>query len=117
MISAASRKGASHVTAHHGSFCSRKLGWAAGHERLSGSAGRCGVETILVNGTTGEFAGLAMRERMQVVERCRERWGGRLVAHVGSCAVGDVVELARRSVGWVLLVSSSARVGPSPSCR
>lgn len=52
-----------------------------------------GARTILVNGTTGEFFSLTLRERCRVLEFCRERWPGRLVAHVGSAAVGDVVEL------------------------
>ncbi|MBF6216071.1 dihydrodipicolinate synthase family protein [Nocardia puris] len=62
--------------------------------------GAAGVETVLVNGTTGEFASLTVRERIQVAEHCRSRWGGVLIVHVGACAVGDAVELARHASGF-----------------
>ncbi|WP_067665859.1 dihydrodipicolinate synthase family protein [Nocardia miyunensis] len=52
-----------------------------------------GVRTVLVNGTTGEFSSLTLAERRGVLEFCRGRWRGRLIAHVGAPAVGDVVEL------------------------
>ncbi len=56
-----------------------------------------GVESILVNGTTGEFASLTVRERIRVAEHCRGGWSGRLVVHVGSCAVADAAELGRHA--------------------
>lgn len=78
----------------------------AGHLDLSASSdyldliGAAGVETVLVNGTTGEFASLTVRERIQVAEHCRNRWSGVLIVHVGACAVGDAVELARHASGF-----------------
>ncbi|WP_280422741.1 dihydrodipicolinate synthase family protein [Nocardia carnea] len=59
-----------------------------------------GVATILVNGTTGEFPSLSLRERIRVAEWCRERWSGTLVVHVGACAVGDALELAHHAGGF-----------------
>ncbi|WP_157170441.1 dihydrodipicolinate synthase family protein [Nocardia carnea] len=58
-----------------------------------------GVDTVLVNGTTGEFASLTVHERIRVAEYCRSKWRGVLVAHVGACAIGDAVELARHASG------------------
>ncbi|AHH16905.1 putative dihydrodipicolinate synthase [Nocardia nova SH22a] len=55
------------------------------------------VESILVNGTTGEFASLTAAERKQILEFCRTRWPGRLIAHVGASAVGDVADLVRHA--------------------
>ncbi|MFI7195651.1 MULTISPECIES: dihydrodipicolinate synthase family protein [Nocardia] len=52
-----------------------------------------GVPSVLVGGTTGEFASMTVRERKQVLEFCRGRWSRQLIAQVGSSAVGDVVEL------------------------
>ncbi|MGH3866783.1 MAG: dihydrodipicolinate synthase family protein [Pseudonocardiaceae bacterium] len=52
-----------------------------------------GVKTILVNGTTGEFFTMTSRERGAVLELCREHWPGQVIAHVGSAAIGDAIEL------------------------
>lgn len=56
-----------------------------------------GVTAILVGGTTGEFASLTVAERMRVLEHCRDRWRGLLVAQVGACAVPDATVLARHA--------------------
>ncbi|MEO7193275.1 MAG: dihydrodipicolinate synthase family protein [Pseudonocardiaceae bacterium] len=52
-----------------------------------------GVQTILVNGTTSEFFAMTSRERAAVLELCREHWPGQVIAHVGSAAIGDAIEL------------------------
>jgi 4-hydroxy-tetrahydrodipicolinate synthase len=52
-----------------------------------------GVKTILVNGTTGEFFNMTLRERGAVLEFCREHWSGQVIAHVGSAAIGDAIDL------------------------
>lgn len=52
-----------------------------------------GVETILVNGTTGEFFSMTMHERQAVLRFCREHWPGRVIAHIGSAAIGDALAL------------------------
>ncbi|WP_280249206.1 dihydrodipicolinate synthase family protein [Nocardia abscessus] len=56
-----------------------------------------GVGTILVNGTSGEFAGLTADERRSVVEHCRSEWAGTVIAHVGATAVEDVRAAARHA--------------------
>ncbi|WP_280341483.1 dihydrodipicolinate synthase family protein [Nocardia abscessus] len=56
-----------------------------------------GVGTILVNGTSAEFAGLTSDERRSVVEHCRSEWVGTVIAHVGSTAVADVRAAARHA--------------------
>ncbi|WP_171050248.1 dihydrodipicolinate synthase family protein [Nocardia cyriacigeorgica] len=48
-----------------------------------------GVRSVLVNGTTGEFASLTVAERCAVVEFCRERWRSQLIAHAGATAFAD----------------------------
>lgn len=53
-----------------------------------------GISSILVAGTTGEFASLGMGERRTVAEHCRGVWSGTLLVHVGASAFGDAVELA-----------------------
>ncbi|MGV9832937.1 dihydrodipicolinate synthase family protein [Nocardia niigatensis] len=52
-----------------------------------------GVRAILVNGTTGEFAGLTVAERKSVLEHARAHWPGHLIAHIGATAAGDALEL------------------------
>ncbi|QLY32787.1 dihydrodipicolinate synthase family protein [Nocardia huaxiensis] len=56
-----------------------------------------GVQAILVNGTTGEFANLTLAERRQLLEHTRVRWPGQLIAHVGATALGDAVALLEHS--------------------
>ncbi|MFB8005197.1 dihydrodipicolinate synthase family protein [Nocardia sp. NPDC056000] len=52
-----------------------------------------GVQSLLVNGTTGEFPSMSLVERREVVDFCRQRWPRRLIAHVGASAVGDTETL------------------------
>ncbi|MFI5717931.1 dihydrodipicolinate synthase family protein [Nocardia sp. NPDC051750] len=52
-----------------------------------------GVRTVLVNGTTGEFPALTVAERKSVLEFTRSQWSGQLIAHIGTSAVGDAIEL------------------------
>ncbi|MFD0359926.1 dihydrodipicolinate synthase family protein [Nocardia sp. GCM10030253] len=56
-----------------------------------------GVRSILVNGTTAEFASLTGTERCSIVEYCRGRWPGELIAHIGSTAIGEAITLARHA--------------------
>lgn len=51
------------------------------------------VKTILVNGTTGEFFSMTLQERRAVLEFCREHWSGQIIAHIGSAAIGDAIDL------------------------
>lgn len=67
-----------------------------------------GVSTILVNGTTGEFFAMTMRERAAVLEFCREHWPGGVIAHVGSAALGDAMDLlhqARSHTDYLMAIS------------
>ncbi|MFI6309528.1 dihydrodipicolinate synthase family protein [Nocardia fusca] len=52
-----------------------------------------GVRTVLVNGTTGEFPALTVAERKAVLEFTRSHWSGQVVAHIGTSAIGDAIEL------------------------
>ncbi|MFI6218579.1 dihydrodipicolinate synthase family protein [Nocardia brasiliensis] len=56
-----------------------------------------GVRTVLVNGTTAEFASLSGAERQRVVEYCRGRWAGELIAHIGSPSIAEAMELAHHA--------------------
>lgn len=67
-----------------------------------------GIRTILVNGTTGEFFNMSLHERQAVLEFCREHWSGQVIAHVGSAAIGDVIDLlnhARSHTDYVAAIS------------
>lgn len=52
-----------------------------------------GARAILVNGTTGEFPALTVAERKSVLEFTRSHWSGQLIAHIGTPAIGDAIEL------------------------
>ncbi|MBK6761759.1 MAG: dihydrodipicolinate synthase family protein [Micrococcales bacterium] len=52
------------------------------------------VRDVLVGGTTGEFASLTLDERRHLLEFCRSRWSGALIAHVGSSCLTDAVALS-----------------------
>lgn len=52
-----------------------------------------GVQNIIVNGTTGEFASLTFEERKSVLEYCRSQFPGCVMAHISACAVKDCVML------------------------
>ncbi|WP_338760732.1 dihydrodipicolinate synthase family protein [Nocardia vulneris] len=56
-----------------------------------------GVRTILVNGTTAEFASLTSAERRRIVEYARSQWAGELIAHIGSPAIAEAVALAHHA--------------------
>ncbi|WP_280270468.1 dihydrodipicolinate synthase family protein [Nocardia wallacei] len=56
-----------------------------------------GVTTVLVNGTTGEFASLGVRERRQLTEYVRAAWRHTLIVQAGACAVGEVIELVQHA--------------------
>ncbi len=67
-----------------------------------------GVKTILVNGTTGEFFTMTVHERGAVLEFCREHWSGQVIAHVGSAAIGDAIDLldhARSHTDYLAAIS------------
>lgn len=51
--------------------------------------GNSGISTIIVGGTTGEFASLTLAERSTLLEHCRRDFAGTLIAHVSSCCVQD----------------------------
>lgn len=52
-----------------------------------------GVESIVVNGSTGEFPSLTLQERMQLLEAARQGFPGRIVAHISTTCVSDSREL------------------------
>lgn len=67
-----------------------------------------GVKTILVNGTTGEFFSMTLHERSAVLEFCRKHWAGQVIAHIGSAAIGDAIDLldhARPHADYVAAIS------------
>ncbi|MGH3833807.1 MAG: dihydrodipicolinate synthase family protein [Pseudonocardiaceae bacterium] len=74
-----------------------------------------GVQSILVNGTTGEFFAMTSRERNAVLEFCREHWPGQVIAHVGSAAIGDAIELldhARSHTDYLAAITPYYYSGP-----
>ncbi|WP_280376543.1 dihydrodipicolinate synthase family protein [Nocardia wallacei] len=56
-----------------------------------------GVTSVLVNGTSGEFASLTMAERRQVTEFCRAAWPHHLIVHVGATTTADVIDLIQHA--------------------
>ncbi|MGH3622148.1 MAG: dihydrodipicolinate synthase family protein [Sciscionella sp.] len=67
-----------------------------------------GVKTILVSGTTGEFFTMTSHERRAVLEFCREHWPGQIIAHIGSAAIGDAIDLmdhARSHTDYLAAIS------------
>ncbi|MFC1919852.1 dihydrodipicolinate synthase family protein [Chloroflexota bacterium] len=56
-----------------------------------------GVQTIIVNGTTGEFASMTIGERKSVLEFCRSHFKGSLLAHISACSVKDCVSLLQHA--------------------
>lgn len=67
-----------------------------------------GVQTIFVNGTTGEFFAMTASERRAVLELCREHWAGQVIAHVGSTALGEALDLldhARSHVDYLAAIA------------
>lgn len=67
-----------------------------------------GVKTILVNGTTGEFFNMTSHERAVALEFCREHWSGQVIAHVGSTAVGDAIDLLDHARSYTDYVAAVA---------
>ncbi|MBI4579415.1 MAG: dihydrodipicolinate synthase family protein [Planctomycetes bacterium] len=66
-----------------------------------------GVRTLVVNGTTGEFASLTLPERMAVLECCRRAFDGTIVSHISSCCVQDsrtLLDHSREYADAVLLL-------------
>ncbi len=65
------------------------------------------VRNIVVNGTTGEFASLTLRERQAVLEFCRIHFKGKIINNISTCSVGDSLQLlswARDYADAVLLL-------------
>ncbi len=58
-----------------------------------GFLSRRGVPSIVVNGTTGEFASLTLPERKAILERCRRAFKGTIVSHISSCSHRECLEL------------------------
>ena len=56
-----------------------------------------GVESILVNGTTGEFPSLTLTERKMALEFCREQFSGEVMNNIGTCCISDSLELLTHS--------------------
>ncbi|MDM8557949.1 dihydrodipicolinate synthase family protein [Candidatus Parabeggiatoa sp. HSG14] len=59
-----------------------------------------GVETIVTNGTTGEFSSLSLEERMVFVEYCRKKFDGTILNNVSSCCLSDCLKLANHSKNY-----------------
>ncbi|GAB2554442.1 dihydrodipicolinate synthase family protein [Nocardia heshunensis] len=54
-----------------------------------------GVRTIMVNGTTGEFFATTASERLVVLTQFRRWFPGMVIAHIGACAVEEVIAQLR----------------------
>jgi dihydrodipicolinate synthase/N-acetylneuraminate lyase len=57
-----------------------------------------GVRSIIVNGTTGEFASLSMSERIDLLELTRMYFSGYIVNNISSCSYKEANTMARLSV-------------------
>jgi dihydrodipicolinate synthase/N-acetylneuraminate lyase len=57
----------------------------------------CGVQAIVVNGTSAEFASLTFGERQELLEYCRKHFTGVLINNISASCVRDVQELAKNS--------------------
>jgi 4-hydroxy-tetrahydrodipicolinate synthase len=69
----------------------RHLGWLA----------REGLDGALILGTNGEFPSFSVDERLRIAEQAAAAASGlKLLLGVGSCALSEVHELARRAPGW-----------------
>lgn len=58
-----------------------------------------GVETLIANGTTGEFPSLTLNERQQIVEFVRQHFAGALINNVSSTCIEDVKRSIARTEG------------------
>ncbi|MBI2855044.1 MAG: dihydrodipicolinate synthase family protein [Chloroflexi bacterium] len=65
----------------------------AAFEEYLGFLHRFGVQTLIVNGTTGEFASMTSSERKRVLEFCRSHFLGQLIANISACAIQDCASL------------------------
>jgi dihydrodipicolinate synthase/N-acetylneuraminate lyase len=66
-----------------------------------------GVQTLVVNGTTGEFASLTLEERVRVLEQCRRGFTGTIVNHISACSSRDcrmLLDHSRAHADAVLLL-------------
>ena len=59
-----------------------------------------GVENIVTNGTTGEFASLTIKERKEILEFCRKNFDGKIVNHIGSSCLRDCLNLLEHSADY-----------------
>jgi len=75
------------------------IDWPA-FERYLNTLQSWGVEAIVTNGSTGEFASLTLEERKQVLAFAREHFKGTLVNHISATAVEDVRGLAAHSQAY-----------------
>jgi len=55
----------------------------------------CGVRNLLVNGTTGEFFSLSLREQLELFQAARKNWSGLLIFNTGSPSLVQCLESAR----------------------
>lgn len=62
---------------------------------------REGLDGALILGTNGEFPSFSLKERREIAEHAATSGSDmRLLLGVGSCALGEVTELARSASGW-----------------
>lgn len=59
-----------------------------------------GVSTVIVNGSTGEFPLMTPKERMLMLELCREHFKGAIIANVSSSSLSDVHRLVGHANGY-----------------
>ena len=55
----------------------------------------CGVENLLLNGTTGEFFSQTPAEQIDLLKIARENWAGSLMFHVGASSLRQGMDAAR----------------------
>jgi len=55
------------------------------------------VTSIVVNGTTGEFASLTFEEKIKVLKITKKHFSGKIISHISSCCYRETNELAKLS--------------------
>jgi len=58
---------------------------------------KSGVETIIVNGTNGEFPSTTIDEKIKLLETTVRNFSGKVISHISSCSYIDINNMAQLS--------------------
>ena len=54
-----------------------------------------GTKSIVVNGTTGEFAGMTFEDRLNTLKVAHQSFSGYIINNISSCSIADSISLAK----------------------